>query len=157
MACRHRSPARTRRSGTLAVPRLLGRRPTLPPPKVETTPAPQRPATTEANPAAPPATEEQRPQDTAKSIPQRIAETTDRNELLLIAEAAPAHRTDVEARLIALGYLRLVKRDSVVWLRPGRDESFSEGDDCPEMIALPAATFLMGSPASEPGRQEDEG
>lgn len=44
----------------------------------------------------------------------------------------------------------------MVWLRPGRDESFSECDDCPEMIALPVATFLMGSPASEPGRQEDE-
>jgi formylglycine-generating enzyme required for sulfatase activity len=142
--------------GILAGLSYLGMRPTLPPPKVETTPAPQRPATAEANPASPRATEEPRPQDTTNSILRRIAEATDRNELLLIAEAAPAHRGDVEARLIALGYLRLVKRDSVIWLRPGRDESFSECDDCPEMIALPAATFLMGSPASEPGRQEDE-
>jgi formylglycine-generating enzyme required for sulfatase activity/serine/threonine protein kinase len=142
--------------GILAGLSYLGMRPTLPPPKGETTPAPQRPATTNANPPAPGAKEEPRPQDAAKSIPQRIAETTDRNELLLIAEAAPAHRGDVEARLIALGYLRLVKRDAVVWLRPGRDESFSECDDCPEMVALPAATFLMGSPSTEAGRQDDE-
>ena len=30
-------------------------------------------------------------------------------------------------------------------------------DDCPEMVAVPAGTFTMGSPASEPGRYDREG
>jgi formylglycine-generating enzyme required for sulfatase activity len=87
---------------------------------------------------------------------QRIAQTTDRDELLRMAEAEPFYRADVETRLAALGYHRLVKRGDVVWLRSGPDESFSECTDCPEMAVLPAATFLMGSPSSEPGRQDDE-
>jgi formylglycine-generating enzyme required for sulfatase activity len=30
-------------------------------------------------------------------------------------------------------------------------------DDCPELVAIPAGSFLMGSPHSEPGRDDDEG
>lgn len=33
---------------------------------------------------------------------------------------------------------------------------FRECEECPEMVVLPAGTFLMGSPASEVGRGEDE-
>jgi formylglycine-generating enzyme required for sulfatase activity len=29
--------------------------------------------------------------------------------------------------------------------------------DCPEMIVIPAGTFVMGSPATEQGRNDDEG
>jgi formylglycine-generating enzyme required for sulfatase activity len=36
-------------------------------------------------------------------------------------------------------------------------ERFKECDTCPEMVAVPAGTFLMGSPPSEPGREADEG
>ena len=32
----------------------------------------------------------------------------------------------------------------------------SEGE-CPVMVVIPAGTFLMGSPATEPGRFDDEG
>ena len=36
--------------------------------------------------------------------------------------------------------------------------SFREcAENCPEMIVVPAGEFLMGSPATEPGRQADEG
>jgi formylglycine-generating enzyme required for sulfatase activity len=97
----------------------------------------------------------QRATETAEATPGRIAQATDRDELLRIADAVPARRGDVEARLGALGYVRVVKRDAVVWLRPGH-ESFRECDDCPEMVALPAATFSMGSPSTEPGRGDDE-
>jgi formylglycine-generating enzyme len=35
--------------------------------------------------------------------------------------------------------------------------TFRDCADCPEMIAVPAGNFMMGSPASEPGRFDDEG
>jgi len=40
-------------------------------------------------------------------------------------------------------------------LRPGR--VFRDCPDCPEMVVLPAGEFMMGSPASETGRDADEG
>jgi len=36
-------------------------------------------------------------------------------------------------------------------------EKFRDCEDCPEMIVIPAGSFVMGSPADEPGRREDEG
>ena len=45
--------------------------------------------------------------------------------------------------------------------RPGggvRDgEAFRDCPSCPELVAIPAGEFLMGSPASEEGRDNDEG
>ena len=40
-------------------------------------------------------------------------------------------------------------------LRPGR--VFSDCDVCPEMVVVPAGSFMMGSPSSEEGRYDDEG
>jgi formylglycine-generating enzyme required for sulfatase activity len=40
-------------------------------------------------------------------------------------------------------------------LKPG--DSFKEcAEDCPEMVVIPAGEFMMGSPASEQGRNDDE-
>ena len=39
--------------------------------------------------------------------------------------------------------------------RPG--EVFQDCSACPQMVALPAGRFAMGSPATEPGRTNDEG
>jgi len=39
--------------------------------------------------------------------------------------------------------------------RPGR--VFKDCADCPEMVVIPAGTFMMGSPASEEGRDDREG
>src|SRR6185437_2898658 len=36
-------------------------------------------------------------------------------------------------------------------------ESFTECPGCPQMVAIPAGKFLMGSPAHEPGRFDSEG
>ena len=35
--------------------------------------------------------------------------------------------------------------------------SFRDCDDCPEMVALPGGQYLMGSPANEAGRYDEEG
>jgi len=39
--------------------------------------------------------------------------------------------------------------------QPG--ETFKDCPECPEMVVVPAGTFMMGSPASEKGRFKDEG
>jgi formylglycine-generating enzyme required for sulfatase activity len=38
-----------------------------------------------------------------------------------------------------------------------KDREFRECPDCPMMVGIPAGTFLMGSPKSEPGRFDSEG
>jgi formylglycine-generating enzyme required for sulfatase activity len=40
-------------------------------------------------------------------------------------------------------------------LKPGG--RFKECDTCPEMVLVPAGSFVMGSPRDEPGREPDEG
>jgi formylglycine-generating enzyme required for sulfatase activity len=40
-------------------------------------------------------------------------------------------------------------------LKPG--ETFRDCQQCPEMVVIPAGTFMMGSPDSEVGRSKDEG
>ncbi len=42
-------------------------------------------------------------------------------------------------------------------IQPGSGESFKDCPDCPEMVVVPAGSFMMGSPASEPLREDDEG
>src|SRR5271169_259063 len=37
------------------------------------------------------------------------------------------------------------------------DREFNECPECPQMVAIPAGKFLMGSPAHEPGRFDSEG
>ncbi len=38
-------------------------------------------------------------------------------------------------------------------IKPGSGESFRDCADCPEMVAIPAGSFVMGSPDSEPERE----
>ncbi len=40
---------------------------------------------------------------------------------------------------------------------PAPGQVFKDCKDCPEMVVLPAGSFVMGSPEDELGRQEDEG
>ncbi len=37
------------------------------------------------------------------------------------------------------------------------ERELKECPDCPQMVAIPAGGFVMGSPASEPGRFDSEG
>jgi formylglycine-generating enzyme required for sulfatase activity len=52
------------------------------------------------------------------------------------------------------GHIGLAENASGV---PQPRPSFKDCEDCPEMVALPAGEFMMGSPAGEPGRQDIEG
>src|SRR5947207_10785144 len=36
-------------------------------------------------------------------------------------------------------------------------DTFQECEQCPEMVVVPAGSFLMGSPANEPERDREEG
>jgi formylglycine-generating enzyme required for sulfatase activity len=70
-----------------------------------------------------------------------------------------AHRTWV---LIARSYKarnydpHVLKPEAELALKPG--ESFREClKDCPEMIVIPAGSFVMGSPSDEKGRYDNEG
>ncbi len=40
---------------------------------------------------------------------------------------------------------------------PQAGETFRDCADCPEMVVIPAGSFMMGSPAGEAGRYDDEG
>jgi formylglycine-generating enzyme required for sulfatase activity len=44
-------------------------------------------------------------------------------------------------------------------LRPGAGQRFKDCPDCPEMVVVPAGSYIMGSPAGEPeraGEREDQ-
>ena len=40
-------------------------------------------------------------------------------------------------------------------VKPG--STFRDCDNCPEMVVIPEGDFVMGSPANEPGRFDEEG
>jgi formylglycine-generating enzyme required for sulfatase activity len=42
-------------------------------------------------------------------------------------------------------------------LVPRSGETFRDCDDCPQMVSIPAGSFMMGSPSSEAGRSANEG
>jgi formylglycine-generating enzyme required for sulfatase activity len=50
-------------------------------------------------------------------------------------------------------------RNEERWLTPGngKNETFQDCADCPEMVVVPAGNFDMGSPTDEPQRDDDEG
>ncbi len=93
---------------------------------------------------------------TTPSVQERIAASSNQAELLRIAQAAPALQEAVEARLRALGLVRVAGREQVYWLQPGGGERFRECSECPEMVLVPAGSFRMGSPPTEADRLEDE-
>lgn len=49
--------------------------------------------------------------------------------------------------------------DEQRWFTPGagKTESFRDCPECPEMVVVPAGSFMMGSPESEAGRDSNEG
>jgi len=61
--------------------------------------------------------------------------------------AADQRRAEEEAR----------RRDPVASLAPGSGRSARDCPTCPEMVVVPAGSFMMGSPENEAGRENDEG
>src|SRR5262245_4363610 len=47
-----------------------------------------------------------------------------------------------------------VQKPAKIAFQPG--QSFKECRNCPEMIVIPAGSFMMGSPATEVGRRDNE-
>jgi formylglycine-generating enzyme required for sulfatase activity len=46
--------------------------------------------------------------------------------------------------------------NSGLCIKPGSGESFKDCRECPEMVVVPAGSFMMGSPENEPGREDNE-
>ncbi len=76
--------------------------------------------------------------------------------LLKAAEADPAQRERIEHRLQEAGLIKIALAGATIWRKPGAGLPFRDCPSCPELAVVPAGSFLMGSPASEPGRGEDE-
>lgn len=91
-------------------------------------------------------------------------------------DAGPERRRDVRALRTAAGMGILLLAIGGVWLAwelellrlassfedrieasPAVGETFRDCVECPEMVVIPAGTFVMGSPASETGRRALEG
>jgi len=94
---------------------------------------------------------------------QRLAEV----QALLKAREEEAERRAAEERAREIARYRAEGRvnvlvgtgrdDREVWITPGSGESFRDADFAPEMVVVPAGSFLMGSPESEEGRNKGEG
>ncbi len=79
--------------------------------------------------------------------------------LAVSALLAGAFGADVRAPLLAQmrdqAPSRAVATAPEPLLTPG--EAFADCAECPEMVVVPAGSFTMGSPESEPGRNSWEG
>jgi formylglycine-generating enzyme required for sulfatase activity len=76
-----------------------------------------------------------------------------------VSERYRALRPTAAVAILLLGLTPLESAISQSAAAPGnpqRGDTFSECRNCPEMIVLPAGSYLMGSPEDEPLRRENE-
>jgi formylglycine-generating enzyme required for sulfatase activity len=77
-----------------------------------------------------------------------INQTTIADEWRLLTVTRPYERANVRPYVLSTAHEQALK--------PG--DPFKEcAQNCPDMVVVPAGSFLMGSPVTEPGRSEDEG
>jgi formylglycine-generating enzyme required for sulfatase activity len=81
---------------------------------------------------------------------QRIAAATAPAELDIIASLEPALTAETERRKAELAE-EARRRDPALSVAPGSGKSFRDCPSCPEMVVVPAGSFLMGSSAGEIG------
>ncbi len=99
--------------------------------------------------------EEQR-MSAEQRLANQISGETNPDALQRIAMQNPAQRALVARRFNDLAFIRIATPTGEIWRRPGGGDTFSDCTACPRMVALPAGQLLMGSPAGEAGRQENE-
>ena len=95
------------------------------------------------------------------------AEANKATELGVQPKAAPAPKPQQQAAATtpapapnreACDTVRTVETDgSSSCLVAGRGDAFKDCSECPDLVVVPAGSFMMGSPASEPQRYDSEG
>lgn len=95
----------------------------------------------------------------AKQKAERQAVDRDKQEkqekLAAERQAAERERQEAETRRKTAEQERLAAEKAAKDMYPGK--VFRDCGDCPEMVVIPAGNFMMGSPASETGRFDNEG
>ncbi len=71
--------------------------------------------------------------------------------------ATPAPAAQPQSTASCDGLLVSVAMGTSPCIKPGLGESFKDCPECPEMVVLPAGSFMMGSPESEAQRSGNEG
>lgn len=66
-------------------------------------------------------------------------------------------QTDQTGQTTSAGSVTEISEAATVPAGPVPGQTFQDCDTCPDMVAIPAGTFTMGSPSSEPDRDDDEG
>jgi sulfatase-modifying factor enzyme 1/TIR domain-containing protein len=82
-------------------------------------------------------------------------------KLQVAPNAAEAKRQSEQEQFHATGRVPVQvgdhNRGKTQWLKAGAGEPFRDLDSGPEMVVMPAGSFEMGSPETEPERFDDEG
>jgi formylglycine-generating enzyme required for sulfatase activity len=125
--------------------------------KAEAAPAPKpeprgAPEAAESPPAAAQSDEaRQAAAEKTRALALKIKEEA-RRQAELAAQAQAMARAEERAKLVAAKSVQEAPRAAQ---KPGT--VFQDCAECPRMVVIPVGEFVMGSPASEPGRGTDEG
>jgi uncharacterized caspase-like protein len=89
----------------------------------------------------------------AKAIAEARAKAeAERQRLALLQQEAERLRAEVKRRAEeAKRKAEAARPDPALSVTPGSGQSFRDCPECPEMVVVPAGSFVMGSPASEKG------
>jgi formylglycine-generating enzyme required for sulfatase activity len=85
------------------------------------------------------------------------AAKTKAEERLALLQRQEEERKRGEAEAKRKAEEEQARRDPALSVRPGSGESFRDCPECPEMVVVPAGSFMMGSSESEAGRDSGEG
>jgi len=81
----------------------------------------------------------------------RAKEEAEARERQRLEQEAREREADERARQPVRIMVGTGRDDREVWIAPGSGESFRDADFAPEMLVVPAGSFMMGSPESEEG------